>query len=104
MGLISGLANDIVKEHYAYISECERNSTEMAKSIAILKAKTKELQFNRELAESYFQQQIQERERLFSSASKVLNKAMKEGDVEYAQIAVKAIEVIHKKSHFNYGV
>jgi hypothetical protein len=104
MGLISGLVNDIVKEHYVYISECERNSSEMAKNIAILKAKTKELQVNRELAESHFQHQMQERERLFSSASKVLDKAMKEGDVEYAQIAVKAIEVIHKKSPFSYEV
>lgn len=104
MSLISSLVNDIVEEHYAYISECERNSTEMAKSIAILKAKTKDLQANREFAESYFQHQMQERERLFLSASKVLDKAMKEGDVEFAQIAVKAIEIIHKKSPFSYEV
>lgn len=104
MGLITGLVNDIVKEHYAYISESERNSTEMAKNIAILKEKTKKLQANRELAERYFSHQMQERERIFSSASKVLDKAMKEGDVEFAQIAVKAIEVTHKKSPFSYEV
>lgn len=104
MELISSLVNDIVKEHYAYLSECELNSTEIEKNIATLKAKTKKLQANRELAESYFFHQMEERERLFSSASKVLDKAIEEGNVEFAKIAVKTIEEIHKKSPFNYEV
>lgn len=102
MGLISDLVNDIIREHYEYISECERNSTEIEKSIATLKLKTKELQANIELATSYFQHQMQERERLFASASKVLDKAMKNGDVEFAQIAIKTIGIVHKKSPFSY--
>lgn len=104
MELISSLVNDIVKEHYAYLSEFELKSTEIEKNIAILKVKTKELQANRELAESYFFHQMEERERLFSSASKVLDKAMEIGNVELAQIAIKTIEVIHKKSPFKYEV
>lgn len=104
MELISSLINDIVKEHYAYLSEFELKSTEIEKNIAILKVKTKELQANRELAESYFFHQMEERERLFSSASDVLDKAMEIGNVELAQIAIKAIEVTHKKSPFKYEV
>lgn len=102
MNLIKDLVNDIIEAHYIYISECERNSTEVKKNIAILKVKTKELQANIELATNYFQHQMQERERLFTSASKVLDKAIKNGDIEFAQIAIKAMEVIHKKSPFSY--
>lgn len=104
MGLIIDLINDIVNEHYAYISECERNHIKMTKNIAILRTKTKKLQANRELAERYFFHQMQERERIFTSASKVLDKAMKEGDTEFAQIAVKTIEIIQKKSPFSYEI
>lgn len=104
MELISSLVNDIVKEYYAYLSEFELKSTKIEKNIAILKVKTKELQANRELAESYFSNQMEERERLFSSASKALDKALEEGNVELAQIAVKTIEEIHKKSPFKYEV
>lgn len=99
---ISDLVSDIVKEHYLYISECERNITEVEKNIAILRVKTKELQANTKLAERYFQHRMKERERLFASANKVLDKAIKNGDTEFAQIAVKTIEVIHKKSPFSY--
>lgn len=102
MNLIKDLVNDIIEAHYIYISECEHNSTEVNKNIAILKVKTKELQANIELATNYFQYQMQERERLFTSASKVLDKAIKNGDIEFAQIAIKAMEVIHKKSPFSY--
>lgn len=100
MSLMSKLINEIVQEHYTYISESDRNSIEMEKKIAILKAKTKKLQAGGELAESYFFHQMQERDRLFSSANKVLDKAMEEGDIEFAQIALETIKVIHKKSPF----
>lgn len=104
MSWMSKLINEIVQEHYAYISESDRNHTEMEKKIAILKAKTKKLQADGELAESYFFHQMEERERLFSSANKVLDKAMEEGNIEFAQIAIKTIEVVHKKSPFKEGV
>lgn len=104
MSLISKLINEIVQEHYAYISESERNRTETDKKIAILKAKTKKLQADGELAESYFFHKMEERERLFSSANKLLDKAMEEGNIEVAQIATKTIEVVHKKSPFKYDV
>lgn len=99
--IIADVISDIIKGHYQYISDCERNHTEMEKDIAILKAKTYELQAKRELAEQYFQYQMQERKRLFHSANQVLEKAIEKGDVEYAQIATKTIEIIHQKSPFS---
>lgn len=102
MDIISDIVNDIIREHYKYISECERNITEIEKDIAILKVKTKELQAHTELTAKYFEHQMQEREKLFNSASAVLEKAMKKGDFEFAQIAIRVIEVIHKKSPFSF--
>ena len=102
MSIIAEIVNNIVSEHYTYLSNCEKNSTEIEKSIAVLKAKNRELQANTELAEYYFNMQIKERERLFNSASKVLEKAIQEGNVEIAQIALVSIEIIHKKSPFSF--
>lgn len=100
--IVSAIVNDVIQEHYRYLSECEVNSTEVAKHTALLKAKSKELQAHTEMAEKYFTHQMQERERLFKSASVVLEKAMELGDIEIAQIAVRTIEVIHKKSPFSF--
>lgn len=102
MDIISDIVKDLIQEHYRYISECEVNSTETEKQIAIIKTKTKELQAHTELAQKYFQYQMQERERLFKSASTVLEKAMKTGNVDFAQTAIKTIEVVHNKSPFSF--
>lgn len=102
MSIISELVEDIVREHYAYLTDCERSITEKARSIAVLNAKAKQIQAETELNKNYFNYQMQERERLFLSASKVLDKAMEQGDSEYAQIAARIIEVIHGKSPFTF--
>lgn len=102
MSLIADIVNDIIAEHYDYLSVCEKNITETERSIAILQVKTRELQAQAELAEQYFNFQMKERERLFDSASKVLEKAMKTGDSEFAEIAVKVIEIVNKKSPFSF--
>ncbi len=102
MDIISDIVKDLIREHYRYISECEANSTEAEKQIAVIKVKTKELQAHTELAQKYFQHQIQERERLFKSASAVLEKAMETGNVDFAQIAVRTIEVVHRRSPFSF--
>ena len=62
----------------------------------------KELQAHTELAEAYFSRQMQERERLFRSASAVLEKAIEQGNVEIAQIALRTIEIVHHKSPFSF--
>lgn len=102
MNIISDIIKDLINEHYKYISECEIKSTELARQTATIRAKTKILQTHTDLAEKYFQYQMQERERLFTSASKMLEIAIKNGDVEIAQIALKTLEIIHKKSPFSF--
>lgn len=102
--LMSALVNDIIAGHYAYMSECERESTEKEKQIVLLKTRTKELQANTELAEKYFTVNMQDRERLFQSALSVLDKAMENGDVEYAQIASIVIKSVRSKSPFSFQV
>ena len=79
-----------------------KDITEIEKSIAILKSKSYELKVQTELAEKYFSQQMSERERLFKSATQVLDKAMNTGDVEFAEIAIRVIEVVHNKSPFSF--
>lgn len=102
MNIISDIVKGLIQEHYRFISECEANSTKMQKNIAVITAKTKELQGHTELAQKYFQHQIEERERLFKSASAVLEKAIETGNFDFAQIAIKAIEVVHNKSPFSF--
>lgn len=102
MNPVELIVKDIISEHYNYLSQCERNSTEIERSIVVLKSRAYELQVQSELAEKYFDRQMGERERLFRSASEVLDKAMSLGDVEYAEIAVRIIEVVHNKSPFSF--
>ena len=99
---ISTIVNDIIREHYNYLAVCEGRSTEVTKHIAVLTLKSKELQAHTELAEKYFTYQMQERERLFKSASAVLEKAMELGDIDIAQIALRTIEIVHQKSPFSF--
>lgn len=102
MNPIQLIVKDIISEHYAYLSQCEENHTETVKRIAVLKAKSYELQAQTELVEKYFGQQMADRERLFHSASRVLDKAMNTGDAELAEIAVRIMEVVHQKSPFSF--
>ncbi len=102
MDIIAGIIKDLVQEHYRYISECEAESTETERQIALIKEKTKELQVRTELAEAYFSHQMQERERLFLSASAVLDKAIELGNMEIAQIALRTIEIVRHKSPFSF--
>lgn len=102
MDIISDIVKDLVKSHYRYISDCEINSTEIEREISVIKLETQELLAYRELAQKYFQYNLQERERLFKSSSAVLEKSIENGDAELAQIAIKAIEIIHNKSPFSF--
>lgn len=102
MNPVELIVKDIISEYYAYLSLNERNSTEIEKSIALLKTKASELQAQTEFAQKYFELQMSERERLLNSASKVLDKAMNTGDVEFAEIAVKIIDIVHQKSPFSF--
>ena len=45
---------------------------------------------------------MQERERLFLSASAVLDKAIELGNMEIAQIALRTIEIVRHKSPFSF--
>lgn len=102
MDIISDIVVELIQAHYKYLSKCEADSTEMEKQVAIIKAKTKELQAQIELKQKYFQIQMQERERLYKSASVVLEKSIEIGDVDMAQIAIRTIKIVSNKSPFSY--
>ena len=102
MNIISDIIKDLIHEHYKYISEYETKSTELLRQTATIKAKTKMLQAHTDLAEKYFQYQMQEREQLFTSAYKMLEIAIKTGNTEIAQIALETMKIIHKKSPFSF--
>ena len=98
--IISELIQNMIKEHYEYISNCERESTEREKQIATIKYQTKLLQANLEIIKRYFEKQMEERNSLFSSANEMLDIAIKRGDYEIAQIAMIILKEINKKSPF----
>ncbi|MDY2966302.1 MAG: hypothetical protein SOR58_08900 [Megasphaera massiliensis] len=102
MNFIETIVGSLIKAHYQYLSEQEAHHTEMERQIADIKVRTAVLQANTELAQKYFQYQIEERERLFKSASAVLQKAIDNGNSECAEIAVKTLEIICRKSPFSF--
>ena len=102
MEIIIQIAKALIEENCKYMMQCEINSTEAEKQIAIIKEKTKELQANAEMAREYFQHQIRERESLFQSANALLEKAIETGNVELAQLAMRTIEIVHNQSPFSF--
>lgn len=103
MELIEEIVNELINEHYRYLAESERKSTETKRNIACITIKTNELQARTKIAQKYFEGQMDERKRLFESASKVLDVAISENNSELAEIAVKTIEIVHNKSPFSFG-
>ena len=101
MDTIAEIVNELAREYYEYLSKQETDYTEQERQIAVLAARTKQLQAHTELAQEYFAGQMKEREKLFRLASEALEKAMETGDVEIAQIAVITMENVHKKSPFS---
>ncbi len=99
--IIKEIVEEMVQEHYAYISDCERDATQREEVIAKLRMQTEMLKAQSEIDREYFAGQMKERNRLFASANQVLETAMKRGDAEMARMAIIAIEVVHKKSPFN---
>lgn len=102
MVLIDDIVKDLIKEHHSYLSACERNLTEINRETAILIAKSKVLQANRELASEYFKHKIAERERLFKLATAVLDYAITTGNVELADISIDSISIMSRTSPFNF--
>ena len=102
MDIMTEIVKDLIGEYYGYLSKQEVSQTERERQLAVLAAKTKQLQAQTELAEKYFAGQMAEREILFRLASDALDKAMETGDAEIAEIAVITMKNVHKKSPFSY--
>lgn len=99
--IISELVQEMIKEHYEYISNCEQEATKREKEIATIKYQTKLMEANLEIVKKYFKNQLEERNQLFKSADEMLNVAIKRGDYEIAQIAMIILKIMNKKSPFS---
>ena len=103
MSEIKDLVEEIICGFSDYLLKKEKVITELEKDIAVIKAKTYELRAQKKIAEQYFNNQLIERQRIFSFASKVLDKAMESGDEEYAKVAIIILEVVQQKSPFSFN-
>lgn len=99
--IISELIQNMIKEHYEYIANCEKEATEKERQIGRVKYQTELLQANLEIVKKYFKNQLEERNQLFNSASEMLDVAIKRGDYEISQIAMIILEIMNKKSPFS---
>lgn len=99
--IVSELVKNMIKEHYEYIANYEREATEKERKIATIKHQTRLLQANLEIIKRYFKNQMEERNQLFKSANEMLDVAIKRGDYEIAQIAMIILEIMNKKSPFS---
>lgn len=102
MDIIAGIIKDLVQEHYRYISECEAESTETERQIALIKEKTKELQVRTELAEAYFLHQMQSGKDCSCPLLRCWTRQIELGNMEIAQIALRTIEIVRHKSPFSF--
>lgn len=92
------IMNRLAKKHNEYLMDLERYNTQLAKNTAEVTALTKELSAKRELVNAYFSIRLKEKEQMYFMANKVLDQAIKTGNVEMAELAVKQIKII-KSEH-----
>lgn len=102
MALIENIVKDLIKEHYSYLSECEKNITRINKDTAVLIAKSKLLQANREMAAEYFKHKIAERKKFFLLATTVLDHAIASGNTELAEVSINSISIMNQTSPFSF--
>ena len=94
---VSALVSGIVSLQFDIFTEMERNSTAYLAKAADYSAMAKQLDTQRELMQIFFERNLAEQQRLYRSASKVLDKAIEQGSVEFAEIATVVIKVAHAK-------
>ena len=102
MNQIELIIKDIISGHYEYLSQGERERTEREKAIAAIKKSTLELEAELVMNRKYFESAMREREILFQSALEVIDKAIETGDVEFAEIAMRVIEICGMKNPFSF--
>ncbi|MCH3950733.1 MAG: hypothetical protein LKE33_07370 [Acidaminococcus sp.] len=103
---ISDLVAELIRAFYDYLYEKEYQKeyhlTELEKNIAVIRIRTKQIAAQTENMKAYFDSHQQERLRLYQSAEKVLDKALADGDSEYAELACKMITIIRQKNPFAF--
>lgn len=94
---VPALISDIVSLQFDIFKEMEQRSTAYVYKAAQYSKMAKQLEAQRELVQLVFNKNLAEQQRLYDSASKVLDKAIEIGEVELAGIATTVIKVAHSK-------
>lgn len=94
---ISTLISDLVSMQFSIFTDLEQSSTNYAYKAVEYSKKAKQLDAQRELAQIVFNKYHSEQQKLYDSASKVLNKAIEKGEIELAEIATTVIKVAHSR-------
>ena len=95
MALSEEKIKEVITLHSSHFNKYIEDGIQCEEDIAMLKVKTKELQVQREIVKKYFDQRMEERKVLFELANTVLDKAVKEGNNQIAQIAIQLIKVVN---------
>jgi len=95
--LIFNLISDLAAMQFDILTDFEQNSTAYVCKAAQYSAQARQLDAQRELAQLVFDRNRAEQQKLYDSATKVLDKAIEKGEVELAQIAMIVIKVAHSK-------
>lgn len=100
--IVGDLIKDIIRANFDYLKEQEKNLTELAAKTAELELKVNALQGMREIAEKYFDQNLEERIMYFDSSNEVLQIAITTKNDRLAKCAIREIEVITRKNLFSF--
>lgn len=93
---------ELMQEYFEYLSSKEIKLTEQERNIAYIKIHTKQIEANTEIMEKFFLNNQKEREKLYSLAQQVLDKAFEKGDERYAELACRIIKVVGQKNPFTF--
>lgn len=81
--------------HYEKLTEYEKVETMQAKYLADLTVQTKQLEANREVMNQYYAQHFEEQQLMYEKANEILDVAIKNGNAELAQVAMRVIQIVH---------
>ncbi len=94
---VSSLISEVVSLQFDIFKGMEQRGTAYVYEAAQYSKIAKQLDTQRELVQLVFNKNLSERQRLYDSASKVLDKAIEMGEFELAKIATIVIKTAHYK-------
>lgn len=102
MGDLTEAVEYIIESYTAYLIEDERNHTKLLAETARLIENTAKITAKTEVSRKYFEINRSKREDLFKLAMKVLDTAIKKGDLQYAQCAERTLDILYQKYPFSF--